>query len=130
MTHQLSWELQNRIIRWAFDTQLNMVALNDATTRINQMLQDSSTNQTHILLDMSQTQNDPNLAMMLSSAMIPLFFEDNMGWMVIYGAEDTIKQNLRGSVTRMMRMRYRVVDTYEEAMATLVKKDSSIPFTL
>ena len=32
MTHQLSWELQNRIIRWAFDTQLNMVALNDATT--------------------------------------------------------------------------------------------------
>lgn len=127
MSATIRWYVDEQVLYQKIKGSLQMDETRHISEELSKYFGESDSPKIHILVDLDEMDPDPNSTRLLSTTLMPLFLQRNLGWIVIFAADLEFSRLLNTVITRTLQARLKVVDTADDALAFLQKTDASLP---
>lgn len=126
MPSQVSWFIKHQIL----EVNVNGILRGYASEQLSQDLLSfvdpcPKNGQIHIMIDVTQMQVSHINVMLLYKALTPLLFEQQIRWIVLYGANEDLAAIFREIMSELFRNPCVLLEDYETALNFLYRKDHS-----
>ena len=125
MQSTFHWQLDRQVLNWTIAGQMKAVQLGQAVDSLQRELKKGATI-VHVLLNVEEPQHNDNTILLFSTIIMPLLFDKRMGWLFMYGAGNSLKQQLKSQQALMSNTHWRVVSNRDEAIQKLKEKEPSL----
>jgi hypothetical protein len=124
MSIHVQWYCSGLVLYAQFGRSITVEDLNTFTATIQQMVDSSDAPLVHLVADLSSLENHPALRDIMKHFKLPA----RIGWSLILGmAGSTMMRFIAQVVASAFRLRYRQVQSLDEALDFLQKMDSTLP---
>ena len=117
-----NWLEEDRILDGWIISQNGFFNSNAVQKEIRQAVQQSSYQKVHLLIDISELELTPINVTLLSTILLPLFVDNTIGWVILYGVDVPIMKILGASMSHSLGMRMRTAPDHESAVQFLAQK--------
>lgn len=125
--HQHKWWIKNRVFFNEYNGQTtadDLVAMSEANL---EYLENSDAPLVHCIVNIENMTQVPLNIRVVQSGTVKSLRHPKMGWLIAYGKSDKMMSFIAQAVTQIFKTRYRLVDTYQEAVEFLQSVDATLP---
>ncbi len=124
MAHEIGWFVKGRVIYQRFYGAVTLEELGEASRTVSEFVAEG-TAPVHGLIDITAVQQHPTTASEIRRALRDLRFDPRRGWLIVIGV-DPITRYLASVVFQLLGLRFRTVDTCDEALHFLAMHDETL----
>ncbi len=124
MPYTIKWLVPQQIIVVIFDKMMTIAETQEYDTRVVEMLEASQFEQVHIIADVTQVEQFPNLA---QANQLKMMQHKNLGWVVGLGVKNPLVKVVGLLLSKLFGNRLQWCSTREEALAFLHRLDNTLP---
>ena len=124
MPYELNWYVEERVIYGRIWGNINIDTVYSASDDVIKYL-DTGKPLVHLFLDDSQVTNFPTNFYAVRGA-AQFLTHENLGWSVMVGETNFIRQFVLPMVTSVAKVRYRRYKTFDESLAFLQEQDQTV----
>ena len=127
MLHIHKWLIENHVFYNEYNKDVKAEELKEIASANLAYLDKSNAPVVHILINLENMGRLPLSIYQVKEASLATLHHPKMGWMVVYGNNESFVSFLTNMVVSLTKTRYKRFDGYEEAMKFLKSVDSTIP---
>jgi hypothetical protein len=124
MPYQISWFIEDKVIAEKFWGDFNDTELAKWEQEICDMLEQTTSPIIHLLLDPAEVKALPSIKA-IRHLLIP--YHPRIGWVIVYGIRRNYVRALLLFTIFLFKMRYKIVESQNQAVAFLGELDALIP---
>lgn len=127
MSYHNQWYIPGKIIYTRFDGDLTEDDLEALTQQLMQMMAPYP-RFVHVINDLRNLGAYPRSLGKINATVRQLFEMPQYGWLCVIGVNDPLTNFISSTIAKVMRVRYKTVETVEEALTFLQQSDAEIDF--
>jgi hypothetical protein len=127
MPYSVSWVVPQRVLLQQFYGHVTLDDVHDLSAE-SRRYQNAGIPLIHSLVDLSSVEKYPTSLVAIRSAMTRQHDPDRIGWILLVGATNPILRFFASVITQVAgdKIRFRLMDTREQALAFLREHDSTL----
>jgi hypothetical protein len=127
MAFQLAWYQEQCIIGVVVTGAYPIEEIQVVCKEIAQTYLAASTAQIHLLMDLREMTSFPSNIPQVKSAADQFLKHPNLGWTVMIGKNNPLAEFFSSVIFQMVRLKFRIVHSMEDAMDILRRVDQTLP---
>jgi len=124
MAHEIGWFVDGRVIYQRFYGAVTLEELAEASRAVREFVTEG-TAPVHGLIDITAVHQHPTSPAEIRRALRDLRFDPRRGWIIVIGV-DPITRYLASVVFQLLGLRFRTLDTFDEALHFLALHDETL----
>lgn len=127
MPIETTWLVEGRIINARLSGEVTPDDIRQSAAQVVQMIDSSDAELVHALHDATDVQSLPLRMIELRQAVKAAYNHPNLGWTVAFQVDSAVMRFLGNMTSSIFSIRYKIVDTREDALAWLQEMDATLP---
>lgn len=123
MPYKLEWHCNNHIVHFDMIGKIDADEMEEACNRIRDEYLETGTAPIHLIVDGRSVEQYPNDIRLIHRATSLYANHENIGWVVIIGAQNRTSVFFANVVLQSLKRNFRMVGSLEEALAVIERVD-------